>query len=48
VLLEEEGSQHPVTGEQIRAAFLHLTDPLVGKAIWTGATRTAIAVTRPS
>jgi hypothetical protein len=46
VLLEEEGSQHPVTRDQIRAAFLHLTDPLVGKAIWTDATHTAIVVTR--
>jgi hypothetical protein len=45
-LLEEEGSQHPVTREQIRAAFLHLTDPLVGKAIWTDAARTALVVTR--
>jgi hypothetical protein len=27
VLSEEEGSQHPVTREQLRAAFLHLTDP---------------------
>jgi hypothetical protein len=42
---EEKGSQHPVTRDQIRAAFLHLTDRLVGKAIWTDTTRTAIVVT---
>jgi hypothetical protein len=46
VLLEEEGSQRPVTRDQIRAAFLHLSDPLVGKAIWTDAPRTAIAARR--
>jgi hypothetical protein len=45
VLLEEEGSQHSVTRDQIRETFLHLTDPLVAKAIWTDATHTAIVVT---
>jgi hypothetical protein len=45
-LLEEGGSQQPVTREQIRAAFLHLTDPLLGKAIWTDATHTAIVITQ--
>jgi hypothetical protein len=45
-LLEEGGSQQPLTRDQIRAAFLHLTDPIVGKAIRTDATRSAIVVTR--
>ena len=45
-ILGEEGSQQPCTRAEVRAAFLHLTDPLVGAAIWIDDARAAIVVTR--
>ncbi len=45
-LLGNEGSQQPCTRADVRAAFLHLTDPLVGFAVWLDDAREAIVVTR--
>ncbi len=35
------------THDEIEAAFTHLTDPLVGAAVWLDATRTAIVIRSP-
>ncbi|MBC5799225.1 MAG: hypothetical protein GIX03_03340 [Candidatus Eremiobacteraeota bacterium] len=44
-LLGKEGSQQPCTRADVRAAFLHLTDPLMGAAVWLDDARDAIVVT---
>ena len=47
-LLGNEGSLRPCTRAEVRAAFAHLTDPLVGLAVWVDETHAAIVITRNS
>ena len=45
-LLGDEGSQQPCTRADVRAAFTHLTDPLVAAAAWADDAKDAIVITR--
>jgi hypothetical protein len=38
------GSAQACTREEAELAFLHLTDPLLGAAVWLDETRTAIVI----
>jgi hypothetical protein len=42
--LHVAGSTQACTREEVEAAFLHLTDPLVGSATWLDDTHTAIVI----
>jgi len=44
--LRAAGSVQACTRDQVQAAFSHLTDPLVGHAVWTDPTRGAIVILR--
>ncbi len=42
--LRAAGSVQACTREEVQAAFSHLTDPLVGQAVWSDASRSAIVI----
>jgi bifunctional non-homologous end joining protein LigD len=44
--LTSAGAVRACTRDEIAAAFVHLTDPIVGNAVWLDDTRTAIVITR--
>lgn len=43
--LRDAGSTRASTRDEVEAAFSHLTDPLIGDAVWTDASHTSIIIT---
>jgi DNA primase len=43
--LRQHGSHTPCTRDEIRSAFDYLTNPRIGNAVWSDATRSAIVIT---
>jgi hypothetical protein len=40
------GAQHPCTREEVRDAFMYLTNPRVAEAVWLDDNRNAIVITK--